>query len=618
MKNLVSKASVESYCKDLGKAFTEDEEHIYGQLYGTDGNIKNATCEEGGLVWRVPRSVLEELEVASDFLHIESISILRDDAGIFFDSSKNAGRAAGFWFAIVTLRDRVVPVRPLLHLVSVRGTQGHTEMLADVGLFQDEIISQVSWKFRRLVLPYMKSKLKTLAKTEGLDKALDKLGALNLSSSQFNFLTEVVDKSGVKLKSGTTLDEFFDIDGVASEAANSLVRHVQELAKTLSDWSNGSRIAFGSQLVGSLQPALEPPVFLTLGHSLGGWSATLVALHLRHDHHKVVASITVNAPGVRNNFPSNLRKHRAAGFAAGFVSLVTQHDVFWKVGGHLGQKVCMYLHPAEDFACRTGDVTFSRWTQLSDAVHIGCADGLSDAGKADSWASRFTITLGSGVLHSRWKCEELLTSGCLMNEHGFKFPAEDHPFTNAKPVVGKLLSVTKLESWTGITLYSSSLDTYTDRVLRGERLQAAEAAIRAWAASTLIDLNKSLQERFGNDVCMTDMTAQHCCSFDKNGKCKHRTRHDAEGDWADFFGIVRQPCLEASTPVRCVSNTGFFKSCECATGYCYLLGEGCVSGPAREREKHEVEVEKRLRQVRRQHPEGTLDPNLNGHWACTT
>jgi hypothetical protein len=351
-------------------------------------------------------------------------------------------------------------------------------------------------------------------------------------------------------------------------------------------------------------------------------------LKLQYEVAGVVGGFSMNSPGVRKlllkKVPDDKQTPANAEFqakvkgvpdaGAGFVNLVAQHDIIWKIGEQIGagQKVCMYMHPTEDFGCKTGDEKFTKWSQLSDAISIGCANGVGDSGSMGYlwWAG---VSIGQNVFTDLWKCTELFSSpeedaegnalpGCWPQEHNFAFRGQAaDPFS--RPVNAMKLPMRELLKAAGETYYVADTPrrNYTE----------FKAEFAGQLAADVAKVHKDWQRKSPGG-CQKAASSAYCTALDEKGKCKYKDH----GNSIAQPGSSRKPC-ESAENTKVVRGYGMTRSCECATGYCFYDGE-CVSGPDRDQLILEVASKKKMRAVRRKMQDGEYDMRMNYQWFCNS
>jgi len=90
---------------------------------------------------------------------------------------------------------------------------------------------------------------------------------------------------------------------------------------------------------------------LFFGHSLGGAISAISGMMLKEKGHSKVAVVSTNSPAVMElGHRFNLFKPSTS--AVGFINLVHQHDLVWKIDRPLhGQQICMYMQQPDEVGC---------------------------------------------------------------------------------------------------------------------------------------------------------------------------------------------------------------------------------------------------------------------------
>jgi hypothetical protein len=402
-------------------------------IYRSDG--KQKMNSQGSLRYWTAPGLRHVRDTASEIgLRLKGIRLIHEDAGLYTDSRQDTGKAEnGFWMFLGLFEDK--STKSELLVVAARGTMALTEVIADIGMYQYSVTKD---------LPYTADRY--------------------LFWPVFKQLASWI--PGLKERLFKNDDPQENLEENANLAAESLLKHsmvlVEGIVSTYKTHSNAEQNLFG----GLLSIADRRRDILVTGHSLGGAVASIVGLGLKArtpaSEGISIAGITTNSPQVGHlysQFRKQLPNHYNPSNATGFLNLVMQHDVIWKIGDAVekGETTCMYMHPAEDSQCRTGNREYPRWEKLAHAIRQDCA--------LESW---------------RWLCTELFTNKCWSNEHNIMFPGSEKVF-GAPMIVNdqwKYKSLRELMSMTGETIFPDkkvpNTHGYETRTVKEWRLSAME------------------------------------------------------------------------------------------------------------------------------------------------
>jgi len=488
--------------------------------------------------------------------------LMHEASGVFAEESV-PGQNLGFWYTLAVFRH---DSGARLVVVSSRGTQGYAEILADVGLYSDLVMRKTSM---------------------GTQVAL--WGAKQFLKASRAMQEQIGDAIAEQLEQDRLPRELDDIDAMSKQARNALLQGAATLAKTLHSWGHGE-LAFGTKL-GSTRSR-----FLFCGHSIGGLSAGAVALKLKSlaEGSGQVAVVSTNSPGLRP-FLSELGISGHA-ISSGWVNLVMQHDVIWKIGGDLvkqGQKICMYLHPAEESNCTTGDAELPRWEKLSDAVRSQCLSGLSVPGIA----AMIGIKAGNGVMPDAWKCADFFT-GCWPLEHNLG--GIDLHAAMRKPLLKSDVSVHELLSKTGKTTFQDEGHGATSRAINAELVAAEMRAQQAFRLKVAqIRQNYSDESLSRDPQCRNDLSKDFCCDGDGLGLCSAQAGRQLEssfrcqsgqGEAFKAYASSARNTYEACA-VQCLKDVG----CKGFDFTTKNIKDACrLYGPNKERKEGDSGWEKRM------------------------
>jgi len=498
--------------------------------------------------------------------------------------------------------------------VGTRGTQGATEVMADFGLYEGTISSQLLDSWERVSVS--RARLGNFGGSQ-LTSLLADLTHPELNPVERNVIShypeghpsahreEPIPSATLDSVSGDLRNVVSDIRTWARAVKDLVVSDANELAEALETLyvmahtntvrhaPNHGLFCDNSWLHATTSSPSGCPVsdtavntaFVYTGHSVGGTIAQLQGLVAEQMEDSQVAVIAVNAPGVerlskdlgirqpRHSWRNDFNDWWNSTFGSAnwspiartdvdedqdysrFLMLVAQHDVMWKVDRPLsktGQSVCMFFHAPSQSHCKN-------YTDLSLFVDRSCQDNSQQK--------------------VRPQCQSF--PECIMTEHLFEWEGAGgqtlQGLKNKRLDTGLLLS--DMTGATGVTYYESSSrnmppsdrERYTPMV---EQIVAEFDAKMAPITQERDTNQTALLSRYGEDGKIYDLSDYHCCDF-ANGTCN---RDHNQSDPNTISAFVRSPCNgEHMACSRLHSGLwgffthGFSRKCECESGWHYSI-----------------------------------------------
>jgi len=249
-----------------------------GYIYNVDGTV------HPGKYWEAPSAQQVEIKRAANRngLEFKDIKIAVSRMGVLKSLHDD-----GFWFAVAAFTEQTT--QKSLFVVTSRGSQGITEWVADIGLFEGDVKKNTS-----LTLQTALWAAKGAVKAMKLGVDLRNLPWQQTEEGEVQLVSKILETEFAADKS--EVDALFNINGTTSRCAQKLSQSIQQFSEAVLTWSKG-----GSDTVfGGWSTLGFAPHYAFAGLSLGGAVSTLVGLDLKHKYKAIdtVAGFSMNSPGI--------------------------------------------------------------------------------------------------------------------------------------------------------------------------------------------------------------------------------------------------------------------------------------------------------------------------------